>query len=99
MMIGYGDEASLFGDAGKLFGENLVGDANLFKHSFGKLRTIMLHEFLVHCIDFMYFEEAVNTAGYKAPECSFEPQSVLQVGFRNYVLLFFHIAYGQQCGT
>ena len=95
VMVGNGDESSFFGDAGELFGENFVGGADFLEHGLRELGAVIHHEFLMHRIDLVQFEEAVYAAGYKAPDGSFEAQGVLQFGFRYYVFLLLHIGYLQ----
>ena len=90
VMVGNSDESTFFRDAPELFGKNLVCDADFFENGFGEVGTVIRHQFLVDGVYFVDFEETKNASGYKTSEAPLEFEGVLQVGFRYYVLLFFH---------
>ena len=90
VMVGNSDESAFFRNAPELFGKNLVCDADLFENGFGEVGTVVRHQFLVDGVYFVDFEETKNASGYKTSEAPFKFEGVLQVGFRYYVLLFFH---------
>ena len=90
MMVGNGDESSLFGDIGKLFGDDFVGGAHFFEDHLCILRAGIIRYFCLYGVDFVQFQKAMNAARYEAAETPFEIEGFLQVGFRYYVRLFFH---------
>ena len=91
MMVGNGDESALFGNSCKLLGNQFVGGANLLKNLFGIVGTFIIRNLRLYGIDLIQIQQAVNAARYEAAETPFEFQGFLQVGFRYYLRLFFHI--------
>ena len=90
MVVGNGDESAFEGDPLELLFGDLVCDSDFLENLLGEGGAVVGHILFVDLVYLVYFQEMEYASGDKTPKGSFESKGVLQVGFRYYVLLFFH---------